>query len=154
MTQYFLDSSALIKRYVVEPGTTWVRSLTNRGSGHTVLIAQITQIKIVSGASRRVREGTLTTRTARAVRLLIDRHMRREYVVIGLTPQVVRRAEDILAVHPLRTYDAVQLASALESNLRIVAAELSPVRFVSADTRLLGAAASEGLMTDDPNAYP
>jgi uncharacterized protein len=154
MTQYFLDSSALIKRYVVEPGTTWVRSLTNRGSGHTVLIAQITQIEIVSGASRRVREGTLTTRTARAVRLLIDRHVRREYVVIGLTPQVVRRAEDILAVHPLRTYDAVQLASALESNLRIVAAELSPVRFVSADTRLLGAAASEGLMIDDPNAYP
>jgi uncharacterized protein len=154
MTQYFLDSSALIKRYVVEPGTTWVRSLTNRGGGHTVLIAQITQIEIVSGASRRVREGTLTTRTARAVRLLIDRHVRREYVVIGLTPQVVRRAEDILAVHPLRTYDAVQLASALESNLRIVAAELSPVRFVSADTRLLGAAASEGLMIDDPNAYP
>jgi hypothetical protein len=96
--QYFLDSSALIKRYVVEPGTTWVRSLTNRDSGNTVIIAQITQIEIVSGASRRVREGTLTTRTARAVRLLIDRHVHREYVVIGLTPQVVRRAEDLLAI--------------------------------------------------------
>ena len=154
MTQYFLDSSALIKRYVVEPGTTWVRSLTNRGSGNTVIIAQITQIEIVSGASRRVREGTLTTRTARAVRLLIHRHIRREYVVIGLTPQVVRRAEDLLAVHPLRTYDAVQLASALESNTRIVAAELSPLRFVSADARLLVAAATEGLMTEDPNAHP
>jgi predicted nucleic acid-binding protein len=42
MTQYFLDSSALIKHYVVEPGTTWVRSLTNRGSGNPVIIAQIT----------------------------------------------------------------------------------------------------------------
>ena len=154
MTQYFLDSSALIKRYIVEPGTTWVRSLSNRSSGNTVIIAQITQIEIVSGASRRVREGTLTTRTARAVRLLIDRHVRRAYVVIGLTPQVVRRAEDLLAVHPLRTYDAVQLASALESNTRIVAAELSPVRFVSADARLLVAAATEGLMTEDPNAHP
>jgi hypothetical protein len=154
MTQYFLDSSALIKRYVVEPGTTWVCSLTNRGSGNTVIIAQITQIEIVSGASQRVREGTLTTRTARAMRLLIDRHVRREYVVIGLTPQVVRRAEDLLAVHPLRTYDAVQLASALESNARIVAAELSPVRFVSADARLLVAAATEGLLTEDPNAHP
>ena len=42
MTQYFLDSSALIKRYIVEPGTTWVRSLSNRGppahSGNTVII--------------------------------------------------------------------------------------------------------------------
>ena len=60
MTQYFLDSSALIKRYVIEPGTTWVRSLTNHSSGNTAIIAQITQIEIVSGASRRVREGTLT----------------------------------------------------------------------------------------------
>jgi predicted nucleic acid-binding protein len=154
MTQSFLDSSALIKRYIVEPGTTWVRSIIQRSSGNTVIIAQITQIEIVSGASRRVREGTLTTRTARAVRLLIDRHARHEYVVIGLTPQVVRRAEDLLTVHPLRTYDAVQLASALESNTRLVASGLSPLIFVSADIRLLVAAATEGLMTEDPNTHP
>jgi hypothetical protein len=42
MTQYFLDSSALIKRYIVEPGTTWIRTLTTRSSGNTVIIAQIT----------------------------------------------------------------------------------------------------------------
>jgi uncharacterized protein len=47
MTQYFLDSSALIKRYIVEPGTTWVRSLTIPNSGNTVIISQITQIEIV-----------------------------------------------------------------------------------------------------------
>jgi predicted nucleic acid-binding protein len=129
MTQYFLDSRALIKRYMVEPRTTWIRPLTSRSNGNTVIIVQIIQIEIVSGASRRVREGTLSTRTARAVRLLIDRHARREYVVIGLTPQVVRRAEDLLAVHPLRTYDAVQLASALESNARLVVAGLSPLIF-------------------------
>ena len=96
MTQYFLDSSALIKRYIVEPGTTWVRSLTNRSSGNTVIIAQMTQIEMVSGVSRRVREGTLTTRTARAVRLLIDRHARRDYVVLGLTPQIVLESRLLL----------------------------------------------------------
>ena len=131
-----------------------MRSMIQRSSGNTVIIAQITQIEIVSGASRRVREGTLTTRTARTVRRLIDRHARREYVVIGLTPQVVRRAEDLLAVHPLRTYDAVQLASALESNTRLVTAGLSPVIFVSADARLLVAAVAEGLMTEDPYTHP
>ena len=88
------------------------------------------------------------------MRLLIDRHALREYVVIGLTPQVVRRAEDLLAGHPLRTYDAVQLASALESNTPLVIAGLSPLIFVSAATRLLVAAATEGLMTKDPNAHP
>ena len=154
MTQSFLDSSGLIKRDVVEPGTPWVRAMTSRSSSNTVMIAHMTQIEIVSGASRRAREGTLTTRTARAVRLLIDRHARREYMVIGLTPQVVRRAEDLLAVHPLRAYDSVQLASALESNTRLVAAGLSPVLFVSADVRLLTVATAEGLMTEDPNAHP
>jgi predicted nucleic acid-binding protein len=88
------------------------------------------------------------------VRLLIDRHARLEYVVLGLTQQVVRRAEDLLTVHPLRTYDAVQLAPALESNTRLVAAGLSPLRFVSADPHLLVAAAAEGLMTEDPQAHP
>jgi hypothetical protein len=53
--------------------------MIQRSSGNMVIIAQITQIEIVSGAARRVREGTLTTRTARAVRRLIDRHARREY---------------------------------------------------------------------------
>jgi predicted nucleic acid-binding protein len=154
MTQYFLDSSALIKRYVVEPGTVWVRSITNRSSGNTVMIAHITQIEIVSGASRRAREGTLTPRTARAVRLLIDRHARREYMVLGLTPQVVQRAEDLLTVHPLRAYDSVQLASALESNTRLVAAGLSPLLFVSADVRLLTVATTEGLITADPYTHP
>jgi hypothetical protein len=84
-----------------------VRALTQRSSGNTVIIAHITQIEIVSGAARRARKGTLTPHPIRAVRLLIDRHARREYMVIGLTPQVVRRAEDLLTVHPLRTYDAV-----------------------------------------------
>jgi len=28
VTAYFLDSSALVKRYVIETGTAWVRSLT------------------------------------------------------------------------------------------------------------------------------
>jgi predicted nucleic acid-binding protein len=152
MTPYFLDGSVLIKRYVVEPGTTGVR-FTLRSSGNTLTIAQITQTEIVSGAARRVREGTLTTRTARAVRLLIDRHAHREYVVLGLTPQVVRRAEDLLTVHPLRTYDAVQLASALEGHTRLVAAGLSPLRFVSPDARLLVAATAEGLIAEDPQAH-
>src|SRR6266581_5006379 len=90
MTQYFLDSSALIKRYIVEPGTTWVRSIIQRSSGNTVIIAQITRIEIVSGASRRVREGTLTSRTARAVRLL-TRASRAYGQSIGSQPGTRRR---------------------------------------------------------------
>jgi predicted nucleic acid-binding protein len=103
---------------------------------------------------RRKREGTITARTARATRLLVDRHCSREYRVLGLTARIAQRAEDLLEKHPLRAYDSIQLASALESNYRLIGAGLPPLIFVSADNRLLAIAIAEGLTTEDPNAHP
>ena len=54
---YFLDSSALIKRYITEQGTVLVRSITLPSAGHTIILAQVTQVEIVSGVFRRRREG-------------------------------------------------------------------------------------------------
>lgn len=131
-----------------------MRALAAPIAGHTLLTAQMTPAEIVSGVARRRRERTIPARTAHAIRLLTDRHTRREYLVIGLQDPVLRRAEDLLERHPLRAYDAVQLASALESNGRLVAAGLAPLVFVPADIRLLAVASAEGLTTDDPNAHP
>jgi len=39
VSTYFFDTSALIKRYVVEQGTDWVRSIVAPQAGHTILIA-------------------------------------------------------------------------------------------------------------------
>jgi hypothetical protein len=39
MTAYFLDSSALIKRYVIETGTNWVSSITDSRAGNGLLTA-------------------------------------------------------------------------------------------------------------------
>lgn len=137
-----------------EVGTSWVRGLTTPTASHTLIIAQVTPAEIVSGVARRRREGTVPGRTAHAIRLLIDRHARHEYLIIALQAQVLQRTEDLLETHPLRAYDAVQLASALESNDRLVAAGLMPLVFVSADMRLLTVANAENLTTDDPNVHP
>ncbi len=154
MSHYFLDSSAVIKRYVVEAGTNWIRSITTPNAGNIIFIAQITSAEVVSGVMRRKRDGSITPPTARATRLLMDRHASREYRVVGLTGQIVQRAEDLLESHPLRAYDSIQLASALEINTRLVAGGLPAIIFVSADTRLLTVASAEGLTTDDPNSHP
>lgn len=154
MSQYFLDSSALIKRYVPEVGTPWMRSIATPNAGNLILIAHITLAEIVSGAMRRKRDGSVSERTARAIRLLADRHASREYRVVGLTEAIVRRAQDLLEIHPLRAYDSIQLASAIESNSRLVTAGLSPLIFVSADSRLLDAATAERLAVDNPNLHP
>jgi len=154
VTAYFLDSSAVIKRYVLEQGTSWVRALTTPSAGNTTIVARLTQAEIASGVWRRMREGTVAPRIARAIRLLVDRHTLREYLVIELTASIVYRAEDVLERRPLRAYDALQLASALEGNARLTKGGLSPLVFVAADRRLLAAASAEGLAVDDPNAHP
>ena len=47
MSLYYFDASALVKRYVLEPGSTWVRALIDRldpDTGeriNTVLIAEV-----------------------------------------------------------------------------------------------------------------
>jgi hypothetical protein len=153
MSYFFLDSSALIKRYVVEAGTDWIRSIMARSAGHTHIIAHITMAEVVSGVMRRKREGAISARTARATRLLIDRHASREYIVVGLTGQIIQDAEDLLERYPLRAYDSIQLASALETSARLVAAGLPRVTFISSDIRLLTAASAEGLLTDDANNH-
>ena len=55
---------------------------------------------------------------------------------------------------PLGTYDAVQLAVALEVNRIYQAAGSSPVTLVSADRSLNDAATAEGLTVENPNLHP
>lgn len=153
MTRYFLDSSAVTKRYVPELGTSWVRQLTGPTSGHTLYIAQITPAEIISGLARQMREGLISSTEMRKLRLLVDGQIGSEYSVIALSASIIRRAEDLLLTHPLRAYNAVQLASALDNAARFATVGLDAPVFVSADRRLLAAAEAEGLLTDDPNQH-
>jgi hypothetical protein len=56
--------------------------------------------------------------------------------------------------HRLRGYDAIQLAAGGEVHVRYLAAGLSAVTFISADTELTTAAIAEGLTIEAPNAHP
>jgi hypothetical protein len=64
------------------------------------MIAQVTPVEVVSGVARRRREGGIAPRAAHAIRLLMDRHARREYTIIALQPRVLHRAEDLLETYP------------------------------------------------------
>lgn len=153
MSHYFLDSSALIKRYLSEPGTNWILALTAPAAGNTILMAEIGSVEVVSGAARQQRLGRHNLKMVRDVRNLIDYDALHEYEVVRFTPEILARAEDLLLIHPLRAYDAVQLASALVSNTDLQANGLTPLTFVAADTRLLAAASAEKLTVDNPNNY-
>jgi uncharacterized protein len=81
-------------------------------------------------------------------------HCATEYRFVELDLNVVGLARDLLDRHPLRAYDAVQLASALRASRALQATHLPSLLFLSADDRLTAAATHEGLATDNPNTHP
>ncbi len=56
---YFADSSALVKRYVQETGTSWVRRLTRRSPLAVIYIAHVIAVEVTSAVARRRKGRTL-----------------------------------------------------------------------------------------------
>lgn len=153
MTTFYLDTSALSKRYVQESGTGWIRSLVSPTAGHALLTARITMVEIYSALARRKREGSVPAADCDIAAQAFTAHSANDYEFIELDMNVVILARDLLERHPLRAYDAVQLASALIANQALQAAQLAPLSFLSADERLNAVAAAEGLAIDNPNLH-
>lgn len=153
MTTYYWDSSALIKRYIQEPGNSWVRGLLSPNASHVWLTARITMVEFQSALARRRREGTALATACDIARQAFDAHSATEYDFVELHLEVIQLAQDLLDRHPLRAYDAVQLASALFANRALAARSLPALIFISADNRLNLVAEAEGLATDNPHLH-
>lgn len=150
MAAYFVDSSALVKRYVQEAGTTWVRSLIRRTAGHQIFVAHITAVEVTAAVARRRKGKTLSARQASSILSRFRKHLAGRYTVLDMTPGLVTEAMKLANVHSLRAYDAVQLAMAVELN-RL---GQGGIVLISADQELNAAATAEGLAVDDPRAHP
>jgi len=150
LSQYFIDTSALAKRYIPEIGSAWINSWIVPQVNNEIIISALATVEMYSLLARREREGTITLSQRQVMQNDFQFHVQEEYLLIDLDDHVLNRARGLLLKHTLRTLDAIQLACALE------AARLFNIQptFISADTRLLTAAAAEGLSTDDPNAHP
>ncbi len=59
MKTYFIDTSALVKKYITETGSHWVRAVTDPQSGNRIILARITWIEMLSAYSRLKRESSL-----------------------------------------------------------------------------------------------
>jgi hypothetical protein len=151
MALYFFDSSALVKRYVHETGSVWVRDTTAGASGHLIHLSLLTTAEIASALARRQREGSLSAleRDRLFGTFLVD--CARSYLLLRVEEDIIQRAVSLLRRYPLRTADAIQLATAIELSQTLQEAQLGPAIVVSADDRILEAAPHEGLPTENPN---
>ena len=150
---YFLDSSALIKRYVVEIGSPWIKTLTDSQTGNSLLLVRITWVEVLSAFARRQREGGITAAEVAALIAKFRSEFNSRYRVIEVDLALVERAGELIVQYPRRAYDAVQLASALRVQSLLTSMPETQLIFVSADNRLLDIAQSAGLAIDNPNNY-
>lgn len=151
MAVYFLDSSAVVKRYVAETGSGWVRGITDPAAGHTLYLVRITGVEVVSALVRHL-PAIPPPQLAQA--LADFKHdFQTRYQLIAASDHLLLEAMRLVEQYRLRGYDAVQLAGAVELHAQHAARGLS-LALVSADNPLNRAAALEGLLVENPLNHP
>lgn len=136
MTLY-LDTSALVKLYAREEGSTEVkRAVTEAGSLATSLVAYV---EARSAFARKRRFGDIDDTALRHYKREFEQDWTR-FNRLPVDATTIRRAGDLAERYRLRAYDAVHLATAELFQEAVRAA----VNFVSFDDTLNGAAARHG----------
>jgi len=154
MTNFYLDTSALVKRYFAETGTAWIRTLLDPATGNTVAISEVTLVEASAALAARQRGGFISLAERDTAVDLLLRHADTEYALAPLARATIDTALALTQRHRLRGYDAVQLATALLVADAYRAASITAPTFVAADADLLAAARAEGLPTENPNDHP
>lgn len=154
MAVYFLDSSALVKRYVNEIGSTWILGLFDPAVDNEFFVAAITGVEIIAAITRRTRSGSIKTADAAIVYNQLKSDLQTDYQVIEITQGIISLGMTLAETQGLRGYDAVQLAAGCAINELCVSNGLSPIIFVCADEELNLAAINKGLLVENPNNYP
>lgn len=153
MAVYFIDSSALVKRYVIETGTAFVTDITDPAARHHTYVARITGVEVIAALARRGRGGDVSADALAAALDQFRREFATQHRIVEMTAALLSDAMRLAETRALRGYDAVQFAAALRVNTECMALGLSPT-LVSADGNLNTAAMTEGLTVEDPNAHP
>jgi uncharacterized protein len=137
MWAYF-DSSAVVKLYVQESGRAAVLRLLRQ---HELVASAILPVEIRGALRRRAAEKVIqSSRLPAALQQLAKD--RAQWNLLAVSTEILDRAEQIVAGHPVRTLDAIHIASAQEFAGRLQAR----VPFISADHRQIEAAAAAGLI--------
>jgi len=154
MGAYFLDTSAIVKRYCPELGQSWVQDLCDPVGGHVLFISQATLVEAVTAFCRRayVRDISITQRDEFIDTFRTD--CENSYIIESVTDAIYTAAGDLCRMYNLRAYDAVQLTCALNIRHEALADQTPSPIFVCADKRLVEFACVEGLAADNPENHP
>ncbi len=145
---HFFDSSALVKRYMLEAGTDVVNGLVNNTETR-MIVSSLTRAEVSSAFVRR-----LPAKEARALLDALDKDLATQFAIKPVDEATVSAASTLVRRHRIRGCDAVQLLAALRISQALAdasdpGAAISLV-FVCADHELNAAARAEGLAALNP----
>jgi predicted nucleic acid-binding protein len=105
----YLDSSAIVKRYVDETGSALIRDAVEHAEvvGTTV----ISRAEVIAALRKAVRADVIGETEGEAAVRSFNRGWR-DLVRTRITERLVKHASELARAHGLRGYDSVQLASA------------------------------------------
>lgn len=146
MIVYYLDASAWVKRYYVEPGTGWIQDFFSREP--MIACATLGKIEVAAtlarkGKSLRIPSGVLDQKAHE-----LDQDWK-SFIHIHLDDEAIATAVRIVSEHALRGADAVHLASALLLAERLDSGQ-DRVTVITSDDELKWAARRSGLTVLDP----
>lgn len=157
MAIYYLDTSALVKRYINEPGSTWIRQLCDTRDSenelaHIFVTGNIAMVEVAAAFSILERRNIILRGTATSAYGRFISDWESTYRLSEITAETIKDGAVLARRYPLKAYDAVHLAVALDTQKRLIASQLNLI-LVSGDQRLLHAAQSEGLEIENPFSY-
>ena len=144
-----LETSALVKLYVLESGTDRLLQIARNLSENRLAVLALTAVEARSAIRRRERAGDIDAEAATLILDRLQQHTETRFVRQLVNDTVLDGAMELIDRYALRAYDAVQLAGCLALK---AASGMEVPTFVCSDQQLLAAARSELLPVLDPCA--
>ena len=139
----FLDTSALLKRYVIEQGSHYVTQFfAPYKQRPRIFVSELTYVEAIAAFARRSPAPPAATRKA----FIADYQQGMRKVLVGRA--IIKHAGSLAQTYRLRSADAIQLASVLQ-----IAIGVPDILLLTADLEMLVAAQAEGLQVENPNRH-
>ena len=131
----FMDSSALIKRYIEESGSNEVNSILEKADD--VIVSPVTLIEMNSAFRRRYSENNISKSDYEYLKEMIENESK-DFSKIIFDSSLENKAIYLINKYQIRTLDSIQLASAIISESHLL---------VTSDKKLAHCAKSEEIET-------
>jgi predicted nucleic acid-binding protein len=150
---FYMDASALAKRYIPENGSAQVDAILDTVPANRIYVLNIGTGEVLSILVRKRNAGVISiAEFAQAVASFHAEIIRATAIIkVSVTSRLVTASFGLIVAHSINSTDALTLKSALAITRKLRAGGDDLV-LVASDQRLLRAAGAEGLTTFNPES--